>query len=201
MEDERRLLLSYFYVFSNPHYGGDPFLLHECQRLGSQYCKRFNDRGMDSEYNELNNDTLISEIISRVDEDTFLSYFNSHKENIKCHRDFFGRYYTLLCKEKVLENSSVWYKKREEIENILSKYPGDAIKVLSAIYYVSVEKGTRFKNYYMVKTEAESLGFSGKNWFKILSELQLAGIIPSYDYKDLEIHEEIAPLIGEILNR
>ena len=199
-EEERRILLSDFYINSNPRVSGDLFLLHECQRLGSEYCNRFNDYGLDANYNALDHHKLITEVADKADEDTFLSYFNSHKENINCYRDFLGKYYTLVCREKTLRNSSMWYKKRLEVEKILSKYRGDAIKVLSAIYHVNVEKNVRFKNYYTVKTQAQNNGFSGKNWLKILSEFQLAGIIPSDDYKDLRIHEEMLPLVEEIIN-
>ena len=200
-QDERKILLSDFYIYSNPSNGGDLFLLHECQRLGSQYCKKFNDNGYDREYKSLDFNALISEIINKVDEDRFLSYFNSYKENIKCHRDFLGKYYTLFCKENILKNYSVWDKKREEIENILLKYPGDAIKLLSAIYYVNAEKGITYKNYYTVNVQAQNMGFSGKNWFKILSELQLAGIMVSGTYKHIKVYEEILPLIGEIVKQ
>ena len=198
-EDERRILLSGFYTYSDPSGNGNLFLFHECQRLGSEYCKRFNDKGYDSEYKKLDFDTVISEIANRADESEFLSYFNSYKENIKCYRDFFGRYYTLICKENILKNSSLWPEKRKEVENILSKYPEGGIKVLSAIYYVNAEIGITSKNYYMVKAQAMNLGFSGTNWFKILSELQLAGIIASGGYKHIEIHKEIMPLVGEIV--
>ena len=200
-EDERRILLSGFYTYSDPAGNGNLFLFHECQRLGSEYCKRFNDKGYDSEYKKLDFDTVISEIANRADEDEFLSYFNSYNENIKCYRDFFGRYYTLICKENILKNSSLWPEKRKEVENILLKYPEDGIKILSAVYYVNDEKGVTFKNYYMVKAQAMNLGFSGKNWFKILSELQLAGIIGSGTYKHIGIHKEILPLVGEIIKQ
>ena len=200
-EEERKILLSNFYIFSAPKYGGDLFLFHECQRLGSQYCKKFNDKVYDSEYKELDFDRVIFEIITRADENRFLSYFNLHKENIKCYRNFYGKYYTLICKQKVLKNYSIWDTKKEEIEHILSKYPGDAIKLISAIYYVNAEKGITYKNYYIVKAQAQNMGFSGKNWFKILSELQLADIMDSGAYKDIHIYKEILPLVGEIVNQ
>ena len=200
-EEEREMLLSHFYRHSDPEGDGNLFLFHECQNLGSEYCKRFNDHGYDNEYNRIDTEKMFSEIASRADESQFLSYFNSHKENINCWRNFFGQYYTLICKENILKNSSLWPEKRKEIENILSKYPDDASKVISAIYYVNAEMGITFKNYYMVKAQAMNLGFSGKNWFKILSELQLIGAIPSGSYKHVEICREILPLVGEILGR
>ena len=75
------------------------------------------------------------------------------------------------------------------------------MKIISAIYYVNAEMGITFKNYYMVKAKAMDLGFSGKNWFKILSELQLIGIMYTGSYKHIEIHKEILPLVGEILEQ
>ena len=199
MEEERKILLSSFYTYSDPAGDGNLFLFHECQNLGSEYCKRFNDHGYDNSYNRIDTEKMVSEIASKADDTKFLSYFNSHKENVKWYRDFFGRYYTLISKENILKNSSLWPKKRKEIENILLKYPEDAMKVISAIYYVNAEMGITFKNYYMVKAQAMNLGFSGKNWFKILSELQLIGVMPPGKYKHIEIYKEILPLAGEIV--
>ena len=200
-DDERIILLSDFYTYSDPVGNGNLFLFRECKRLDSEYCKRFNDHGYDNEYKRIDIKKMISELASKTDEALFLSYFNSYKENIKCYHNFFGRYYTLICKENILKNSSLWPEKRKEVENILSKYPEGGIKVLSAIYYVNAEMGITFKNYYMVKAQAMNMGFSGKNWFKILSELQLAGIIASGSYKHIEIHKEILPLVGEIVKQ
>ena len=53
----------------------------------------------------------------------------------------------------------------------------------------------------MVKAQVQNIGFSGKNWFKILSELQLVDIVESGTYKHIKIYEEIIPLIGEIVNQ
>ena len=201
MEEEREILLSSFYTYSDPAGNGNLFLFQECKNLGSEYCKRFNDHGYDNSYNRIDAEKMLSEIARKADEIKFLSYFNYHKENVKWYRNFFGRYYTLISRETILKNSSLWPEKRKEIENILSKYPEDAMKIISAIYYVNAEMGITFKNYYMVKAKAMDLGFSGKNWFKILSELQLIGIMYTGSYKHIEIHKEILPLVGEILEQ
>ena len=120
---------------------------------------------------------------------------------IPIFKGFFGKYYTVSFREKSLINNSAWDNKRKDIEKLLRKYPGDARFVISAIHEINVKIGVKYKNYYMVRTEAVNKGFSEKNWIKILSELQLIGVIPSGDYKSLYIYEELLPLVEEILEQ
>ena len=199
--EERMILLTNFYVSPDPTYDGNIFLLKECKKLGSEYCRKFNDNGFDEKYNRLDPKVVISEIAKLSDEPGFISIFRDHKENTNFYRDFFGKYYTVSFREKSLINNSAWNNKRKDIQNLLTKYPRDAKLVISAIHEINRNIGGKYKNYYMVRTEAINKGFSGKNWIKIRSELQLIGVIPSGDYKSLYIYEELIPLVEEILEQ
>ena len=197
--EERKLIISNYYESPDPQYARNSFLLQECRKLGSEYCKKFNDNGYDDKFNHMDTDKVVSEIVEIADENEFLSIFKDHEENTRFYRDFFGKCYTISYKDGLLKNASFWDDKRKEIEKFLSKYPGDAKIVLATIHDINVQNGVKYKNFYMVKTEAENKGFSGKNWMKILSELQLIKIIPAGDYKDLHIYDELVPLVEEVL--
>lgn len=173
--------------------------MQECKKIGSEYSEKFKGRGFDEKYNRFDPKVVISEIAKLSDEPEFISIFRDHKENTNFFRNFFGKYYTVSFREKSLSSNSVWDNKRIDIEKLLARYPGDAKFVISAIHDINVKNGVTFKNYYKVRTEDINKGFSGKNWIKILSELQLAGIVPSGNYKSLYIYEELMPLVEEIL--
>ena len=198
-DEERKILLTNFYVDLDPTNAGVCSLLQVCKKIGSDYCRRFNDNGFDEKFNRFDPKVVISEIAKLSDEHEFISIFRDHKENTNFFRNFFGKYYTVSFREKSLSSNSVWDNKRKDIEKLLARYPGDAKLVISAIHDINAKNGVTFKNYYMVRTEAINRGYSGKNWIKILSELQLAEIIPSGDYKSLYIYEELMPLVEEIL--
>jgi hypothetical protein len=198
---ERKILLTNFSLSLDPINTWDGPILQECKNLGLEYRRRFNDNDFDEKYNRLYPKLVNSEIANLSDEPGFISIFRDHKENTNFYRDFFGKYYTVSFREKSLINNSAWDNKRKDIQNLLTKYPRDAKLVISAIHEINRNIGGKYKNYYMVRTEAINKGFSGKNWIKILSELQLIGVIPSGDYKSLYIYEELIPLVEEILEQ
>ena len=79
--EERMILLTNFYVSPDPTYDGNSFLLKECKKLGSEYCRRFNDNGFNEKYNGLDPKVIISEIAKLSDEPGFISVFRDHNEN------------------------------------------------------------------------------------------------------------------------
>jgi hypothetical protein len=61
-----------------------------------------------------------------------------------------------------------------------------------------VEHDKRWRNYYMVMTLAKEKGL-GKGWFKILSDLELKGIVIKQK-GDIYVPEELLPLVSRFLS-
>ena len=143
-DEERKILLTNFYVDLDPINTGSGSLLQVGKKIGSEYCRRFNDNGFDEKYNRFDPKVVISEIAKLSDEPEFISIFRDHKENTNFFRNFFGKYYTVSFREKSLSSNSVWDNKRKDIEKLLARYPGDAKFVISAIHDINVKNDSLY---------------------------------------------------------
>ena len=110
--------------------------------------------------------------------------------------DFKGKYYTYDHKTKKLKLDSEWRMLEEKLDEIFQEHGKGGKAVLRAIWEVNVKLDKKWDNYYMIKTLAERLGLE-KGWFKILSSLEIIGLIQRHK-GDIWIPEELLPLADRI---
>ncbi len=195
-EEERKILVKR--IFPSPYAGSDSptlALFKISKELGSQYCLQFDDRGYTKEYQPFDQDRIYEEAYRLLTDDLLLKYSKQYTSVLSAYYDFKGKFFTYDSKTRVLTTTSKWDEIRKYIESLINT-SNECVKcVLSAI--VEVSRANIYDSYWPIMMLAKEKGL-GKGWWKIITKLQLGGIIND-DNRHLNLQEELIPLVEEIL--
>ena len=195
-EEERRILIKR--IFPTPYVGSDNpslALFKISKELGSPYCLQFDDSGYTKEYQPFDQNRIYEEAYRLLTDELLLKYSKQHASVLSAYYDFRGKFFTYDSKTRVLTTTSKWDEIRKYIESLINN-SNECVKCeLSAI--VEVSRANIYDSYWPIMMLAKEKGL-GKGWWKIITKLQLGGIIND-DNRHLNLQEELMPLVEEIL--
>lgn len=194
-EEKRKLIRR---IFPSPFSGSDQsglILFKICKELGSSYCSQFDDRGYTKEYVSFDQNRVYDGAARLLTDDLLQKYSKEYASELSSSHDFNGKFFNFDSKLKVLSVGSKWDEIRRYIESLIAGYEECVKCVLSAIAEVS--RADIFDSYWAIMVLAKEKGL-GKGWWKIITKLQLGGIIGK-DNRHLNLQEELIPLVEEIL--
>ena len=188
-EEERRILLKRVFPAEE--------LLKIGRQIGDSYCSQFDERGYDKEYKRFSEEEVVNRLSKLLSDQQILEFARKHKDNLYDYSDFKGKYYTYNSKSRELKLQSSWPELEAEVKRLIQKHGENARAFLRACYFVCVEVGKRWKNYYHIQSKAREFGMK-RGWMTMLVDFELASVIKRHR-GDISIPEELIPFIRRFI--
>ena len=169
-------------------------LLKFAQEVGDPYALKFDESGH-GESGKFDRGKLIKSLSQRITDEQLFRFFRENQEAVYSTTRFFGEHYSL-------ENKTLgpcrWPQIREELERLSFLYGEDFWAVVKACYEVVVRMGRRWDNYLYIQNLAGREIGKVRNFLKILTSLEMAGVIERRK-RVIDFTPGIEPLVESFL--